>query len=47
MHVQAILSALTSPEADGRLAEEEREAEERDPLSLPRVGNQRGGIKRN
>ncbi|XP_075277764.1 calcium-binding protein 39-like isoform X1 [Opisthocomus hoazin] len=30
-------------EADGRSAEEEREAESRDPLSLPRVDNRQGG----
>jgi len=41
VHVQAILSAF--PEADGRSAEEEREAESRDPLSLPRVDNRQGG----
>lgn len=47
MHVQVILSAHAFPEAGGRSAGGEREAESRDPWSLPLVGDRRGGIKRN
>lgn len=46
MHVRAILSAPAFAEADGRSGAE-REAEPRDPRSLPLVGARRRGIERN